>query len=166
MQTHSEELVELTLVWNRADFRRYFWIVHDRAAVVSSSRNALIPVVGVFLYWFAAHNLAATAAWAGMAVLFLGTPWLSRRKRLRELTAATFGPFTYRFDGEGVHWIGPHSRTIIPWESINAVRVENGFWHIEDVEHVRTYVPDRTMSEADRAALRAVVVRYMTPAAS
>jgi hypothetical protein len=160
MQTHREELVELTLMWDHSDYRRHFWLAYDRAAVISSIKGALTPILAGCLVWFWFRNFAAALVWAYLAVLFLSAPWLARRKRLRALTDTAFAPYTYRFDHEGMHWISPHMRTMTPWASIKSVRTEKGFWRIDDVQQNWMYLPQRTMTEADQAALRAMFAYY------
>jgi hypothetical protein len=78
------------------------------------------------------------------------------------LTDSDFAPYTYRFDQEGVHWISPYLRTTTPWESINAVRMENRFWCIDNVEHDSMCLPRRTMTESDQQALT-LMFAYYTP---
>jgi len=43
MQTHREDLVELTLMWDRDDYRRCFWHAHDRAEVIKCTKFAVVP---------------------------------------------------------------------------------------------------------------------------
>lgn len=158
MQTRRDDLVELTMMWDRGDYARLFWILQDRSAVLRYSFYAVCLVVGAAGWWIY-DDIPPAVAWLVIAVVVAVAPWAARQNRLRTLPDRCFAPVTYRFDEEGVHWIGPHGRMTTPWASVQSVRVEKGFWRIFQVGG-ETVLPLRCLTEADQSALRAIFAYY------
>ncbi|WP_196279333.1 hypothetical protein [Catellatospora vulcania] len=164
MQIHSEDLVQVTWMWDRAGYRRLAWM--DKA-----SRNRADVVVALVSLTVAAWTFdlwikqGGPCPFSGVWLSILGvglvakvslSAWLS----LRKSPDFWYSPMTVRIDAAGVRLIQASGEYFCRWALMSPVVRTAEDWHFVVPGAGGITVPRGLITPADDAAIAAVVDRY------
>ncbi|MEU7821967.1 hypothetical protein [Catellatospora sp. NPDC049111] len=164
MQIHSEDLVEVTWMWDRGGFRRVAWTekgYQNRRMVVVALISLTVAAWAFDLWGKLGGPFPYAAVWLSLlGVALVGQVCLTAWLWLRRTPDFWYAPMTVRIDADGVRLILASGEFFYRWALMSPVVRTAHDWHF----HVRSVggvtVPRGLISPADDAAIAVVVDRY------
>ncbi|MBV1853943.1 YcxB family protein [Catellatospora tritici] len=171
MDDNEDGSVEVTVMWDRAEYRRLAWTAHR-----TRNRNNLIAAA-VVLYVIAdaftwdklslkgvvlTYPAASFAVWL---LLWLTCNWLWQAARTgHNWIEATpdwcYAPITVRVDAVGIHQISAADEALIRWHAITKVDQTSDFWIVSAPAAGSVWLPRRLISKERDVAIGAALARY------
>ncbi|GAA1423149.1 YcxB family protein [Catellatospora coxensis] len=164
MQIHSEDLVEVTWMWDRSGLRRVAWTgksSRNRTAVLVALVSLTVAVWAFDLWGKLGGPYPFAAVWlsvlgAGLVAQVCLTAWL----RLRKTPDFWYAPMTVRIDADGVRLTQASGEFFHRWALMSPVVRTKDDWHFTVRSVGGIIVPRGLISPADDAAIAVVVDRY------
>ncbi|NUT37790.1 MAG: YcxB family protein [Hamadaea sp.] len=160
MQIHGPDRVELTVLFDRPDYRR----LHRDAG----QGRSLVGLIFIPIPLLAFVSLAAEqylgALGISLAFLFLVVAGrLTASRAIAKLPDWAFGPTTFRFTAEGIETQRPMMSGSVSWPAISGYTKSSvAYWFLVPGSH-GIGVPRRTLTAQDEVALEAFVAQHVPP---
>lgn len=159
MQIHGADVVQVTWMWDRAEFRRHAWRVkadQNRVRMFVVLVSATIAAWMIYLWQggpfpYGAVWIALIAAALLLEVSLTGWAWL------RGTGDAWYAPVTLRVDVDGVRLTAATADFLYRWPGLAPVARTADVWEFSSPGMGSITVPRRLISPADDAAIARVV---------